>query len=230
MKPQQGRTARYILWALGFPLALWLAAALADAFSGGASLSRVLARFSVCMNAPFSVRWTENTGRFLLLAGLLYPAGAVAVESGRGNRRPGEEYGSARWGDPRAIGKKYRDRRHREKNILLTQHIALGLDGRITKRNTHQLIVGGSGAGKTRYFCLPNVMNACCSYIITDCKGEILRAVGGLFEKQGIPFTVLDLVNMRGHYNPFAYLRRDSDALRLVTNLVANTTLSLIHI
>ncbi len=224
MKPQQGRTARYILWALGFPLALWLAAALADAFSGGASLSRVLARFSVCMNAPFSVRWTEDTGRFLLLAGLLYPAGAVAVESGRGNRRPGEEYGSARWGDPRTIGKKYRDRRHREKNILLTQHVALGLDGRITKRNTHQLIVGGSGAGKTRYFCLPNVMNACCSYIITDCKGEILRAVGGLLEKQGIPFTVLDLVNMRGHYNPFAYLRRDSDALRLVTNLVANTT------
>ena len=134
------------------------------------------------------------------------------------------EYGSARWGDPRTIGKKYRDRRHREKNILLTQHVALGLDGRITKRNTHQLIVGGSGAGKTRYFCLPNVMNACCSYIITDCKGEILRAVGGLLEKQGIPFTVLDLVNMRGHYNPFAYLRRDSDALRLVTNLVANTT------
>ena len=89
MKPQQGRTARCILWALGFPLALWLAAALADAFSGGASLSRVLARFSVCMNAPFSVRWTEDTGRFLLLAGLLYPAGAVAVESGRGNRRPG---------------------------------------------------------------------------------------------------------------------------------------------
>lgn len=75
MKPQQGRTARCILWALGFPLALWLAAALADAFSGGASLSRVLARFSVCMNAPFSVRWTEDTGRFLLLAGLLYPAG-----------------------------------------------------------------------------------------------------------------------------------------------------------
>nr|WP_242869132.1 type IV secretory system conjugative DNA transfer family protein [Ruthenibacterium lactatiformans] len=224
MKPQQGRTARYILWALGFPLALWLAAALADAFSGGASLSRVLARFSVCMNAPFSVRWTKDTGRFLLLAGLLYPAGAVAVESGRGNRRPGEEYGSARWGDPRTIGKKYRDRRHREKNILLTQHVALGLDGRITKRNTHQLVVGGSGAGKTRYFCLPNVMNACCSYIITDCKGEILRAVGGLLEKQGIPFTVLDLVNMRGHYNPFAYLRRDSDALRLVTNLVANTT------
>lgn len=104
---------------------------------------------------PVLVRWTEDTGRFLLLAGLLYPAGAVAVESGRGNRRPGEEYGSARWGDPRAIGKKYRDRRHREKNILLTQHVALGLDGRITKRNTHQLIVGGSGAGKTRYFCRP---------------------------------------------------------------------------
>ena len=103
-----------------------------DAFSGGASLSRVLARFSVCMNAPFSVRWTENTGRFLLLAGLLYPAGAVAVESGRGNRRPGEEYGSARWGDPRAIGKKYRDRGDRENNFLLTQHVALCLDGRIS--------------------------------------------------------------------------------------------------
>lgn len=95
MKPQQGRTARCILWALGFPLALWLAAALADAFSGGASLSRVLAVSPFALNAPFSVRWTKGHGAFSAFAGLLYPAGAVAVESGRGNRRPGEEYGSA---------------------------------------------------------------------------------------------------------------------------------------
>ncbi|MFQ8833914.1 MAG: type IV secretory system conjugative DNA transfer family protein, partial [Ruthenibacterium lactatiformans] len=223
MKPQQGRTARYILWALGFPLALWLAAALADAFSGGASLSRVLARFSVCMNAPFSVRWTEDTGRFLLSGGAAVSGGSRGRGTGRGTAVRAKNTAPP-GGETRGPSKKYRDSGTGEKNILLTQHVALGLDGRITKRNTHQLIVGGSGAGKTRYFCLPNVMNACCSYIITDCKGEILRAVGGLLEKQGIPFTVLDLVNMRGHYNPFAYLRRDSDALRLVTNLVANTT------
>lgn len=87
-------------------------------------------------------------------------------------------------------------------------------------------MVGGSGAGKTRFYAKPNIMNANTSLIILDCKGEILRDTGGLLEANGYDIKVLDLINMeKSHcYNPFAYLRNDNDIQRLVTNLFKNTT------
>lgn len=222
----QNKTAQYILWVLAFPFVLWAAAVLAYAFTEKTSLSDFINIITACLSAPLSFHWTENTGRFLLFATLLYPAGIAAYYAGQGNRRPGEEHGSARWGSARALDRKYRDRKHPENNIILTRQVQLGLDGRVTRRNAHQLVVGGSGAGKTRFFCLPNCLTfaLACSQIICDPKGEILRSIGGLLEANRIPFTVLDLVNMRGHYNPFTYLRKDSDVLKLVTNLIANTT------
>ena len=222
----QSKAAQYILWILACPFVLWAAAVLAYAFAEKASLSDFINIITACMNDPFSIQWVENTGSFLLAACVLYPAGIAAYYAGQGNRRPGEEHGSARWGSARALDRKYRDRKRPENNIILTRQVQLGLDGRITRRNAHQLVVGGSGAGKTRFFCLPNCLtfSLSCSQIVCDPKGEILRSIGGLLEAHGIPFTVLDLVNMRGHYNPFVYLRKDSDVLKLVTNLIANTT------
>ena len=188
----------------------------------GMKITALLDALNSALAEPFALAWVSNSPRFLLVFTVIYAVVIIVAVTDQKNTRPGAEHGSAAWDDVFRLNKFYMDKRG--PNLLLTQHFYIGIDGYKHKHNTNILIVGGSGAGKTRYFCLPNVMNACCSYIITDCKGEILRAVGGLFEKQGIPFTVLDLVNMRGHYNPFAYLRRDSDALRLVTNLVANTT------
>lgn len=134
----------------------------------------------------------------------------------------GEEYGSAKWGDAAALNRKYRDKTN---NIILSQHISMGLDGRKHKRNLNVIVVGGSGAGKTRGYVLPNIMECNCSYIIADPKGEILRKTGGLLEKEGYEICVLNLVDLEKSdcYNPIAYLRSDHDALKLVTNLIKNT-------
>jgi len=145
--------------------------------------------------------------------------------STRRNYRKGEEHGSAKWGNAGMLNKKYQDKNASE-NKLLTQSVRIGLDGKKHRRNLNILVVGGSGAGKTRFFCKPNVMQCNTSMVILDPKGEIVRDTGGLLEKKGYEVRVLDLINMhRSHcYNPFVYLRNDNDVQRLVTNLFKATT------
>ena len=111
-------------------------------------------------------------------------------------------------------------------NKLLTQHVAIGLDGRKHRRNLNVLVIGGSGAGKTRFYCKPNLMQANTSFVVLDPKGEQLRDCGYLLEDEGYEVRVLDLINMeKSHcYNPFVYLRNDNDVQRLVTNLFKSTT------
>ena len=94
------------------------------------------------------------------------------------------------------------------------------------RRNLNVLVIGGSGAGKTRFYVKPNVMQANCSMVILDPKGEILRDTGYMLMKKGYKVRVLDLIEMsRSHcYNPFVYLRDDNDVQRLVTNLFKSTT------
>ena len=143
----------------------------------------------------------------------------------RKNYRRGEEHGSAKWGNPLEISRRYQQKSP-EANKLLTKNVRLGLDGRIHRRNLNILVIGGSGAGKTRFYCKPNVMQANTSFVILDPKGEILRDTGRLLEERGYEVRVLDLINMqKSHcYNPFVYLRDDNDVQRLVTNLFKSTT------
>ena len=124
-----------------------------------------------------------------------------------------------------ALNKKYRDK-DPSANKLLTQNVRIGLDGKKHRRNLNILVCGGSGAGKTRFFCKPNAMQCNTSFVILDPKGEIVRDIGGLLENKGYEVRVLDLINMhRSHcYNPFVYLRNDNDVQRLVTNLFKATT------
>ncbi len=141
------------------------------------------------------------------------------------NYRKGEEHGSAKWGNASQLSKKYADRNKCE-NIILTQNTRIGLDGRKHRRNLNVLVCGGSGAGKTRFYAKPNIMQANTSFVVLDPKGEILRDTGFMLEKEGYEIRVLDLINTeRSHgYNPFVYLRDDKDILKLVANLVRNTT------
>ncbi len=141
------------------------------------------------------------------------------------NYRRREEHGSARWGRPKMMNVKYQSKTP-EQNKILTQRVRIGLDGRKHRRNLNVLVVGGSGAGKTRFYAKPNVMQASTSYVVLDPKGEILRDTGHLLEAQGYDIRVLDLINPhRSHgYNSFAYLQDDKDVLKLVTNLIRNTT------
>ena len=155
-----------------------------------------------------------------------YGCGIALYYSGRENRRPGEEYGSAKWGDPKELNRKYMNHQHKEANIILTQHVRLGMDGYITQRNMNILVVGGSGSGKTRFFCKPGVYSANCSYLITDPKGELLRASGGLLKNKGYDVKVFNLIDpsQSDCYNPFVYVHNEKDVLTLIDNLIKNTT------
>ncbi len=137
----------------------------------------------------------------------------------------GEEHGSARWGNPKEVNRKYMQQPASD-NKLLTQQVRVGLDGKKHRRNLNVLVCGGSGAGKTRFYCKPNIMQANSSFVVLDPKGEILRDTGGLLETMGYEVRVLDLINMeKSHcYNPFVYLMDDNDVQRLVTNLFKSTT------
>ena len=218
------KSSNLALWlALAVPVA-WLAAVLADLMELGAGLDGSMERVSMLLSSPLAVSFNQRTLPLVLMALVVY-AGAVYIhEVEQGKKRTGEEHGSAQWGKASAINAKYMDRKHKDRNILLTDNIQMGLDGRKHRRNLNVLVVGGSGAGKTFFYAKPNIMQCNCSYIIADPKGEILRSVGHLLENEGYEITVFDLIQMRGHYNPFAYLRDDASALKLITNLIKNTT------
>lgn len=178
------------------------------------------------MDAPFSVRPNERTGLLCLAVMAIYAIFVYCYEVEKQSKRPGEEYGSAKWGRAKALNQKYADENDPYHNIILTQNLRVSMNARKHKKNLNVLAVGGSSSGKTRFFAKPNLMqtDGKTSYIVCDPKGEILRAVGPLLEKEGYEITVFDLINYQGHFNPFVYLRNDKDALKLVSNLIRNTT------
>ena len=214
------------VWAALSPLVFWLAAIAAYAYEDGMNLFQWMGRFSQVLERPFSIGWTAHTPKFMLVSLIIYAFGIALYCSGRENRRPGEEYGSAKWGDPKALCQKYMDHQHKEANIILTQRVRLGMDGYKTQRNMNILVIGGSGSGKTRYFCKPGLYSANCSYLVTDPKGELLKAAGGLLLSLGYEVRVFNLIDPEQSdcYNPFVYVREEKDVLSLIDNLIKNTT------
>ena len=207
-------------------MVLWLAAIAAYAYEDGMNLFQWMGRFSQVLERPFAIGWTPYTLKCMLGSLLLYGCGIALYYSSRENRRPGEEYGSAKWGNPKELNRKYMDHQHKDANIILTQRVRLGMDGYITQRNMNVLVVGGSGSGKTRFFCKPNIYSANCSYLITDPKGELLRAAGALLAAQGYEVRVFNLIDpsQSDGYNPFSYIHSEKDVLTLIDNLIKNTT------
>ena len=214
------------MWAALSPLVLWLAAIAAYAYEDGMNLFQWMGRFSQVLERPFAIGWTPYTLKYMLGSLLLYGCGIALYYSSRENRRPGEEYGSAKWGNPKELNRKYMDHRHKDANIILTQRVRLGMDGYITQRNMNILVIGGSGSGKTRYFCKPGLYSANCSYLVTDPKGELLKAAGGLLLSLGYEVRVFNLIDPEQSdcYNPFVYVREEKDVLSLIDNLIKNTT------
>ncbi|MDY3691169.1 MAG: type IV secretory system conjugative DNA transfer family protein [Dysosmobacter sp.] len=214
------------MWAaLSIPV-LWLAALLAFGYEDGMTVFDLMGRFSELLERPFSIGWTPHTLKFMGIALLCYGLGIGLYYTSRENRRPGEEYGSAKWGSAREVCRKYMDQEKPDANVILTQNVKIGMDGHKHRRNLNILVVGGSGSGKTRFFCLPGVLSANCSFLITDPKGEILRTTGHLLIEQGYDIKVFNLIDpgQSDCYNPFRYLRDEKDVLKLIDNLIKNTT------
>ena len=213
------------VWAAFTVPIVWLAVLMAECYTPGMTIFDLAAQFSEVTQTPFSLHWTPYTMKFIGIFLLLYGGAILFYYTGQKNTRPGEEHGSASWGSVRELDKKYRDK-DAGKNVILTQHLQMSMNGKLHRRNLLQIIVGGSGSGKTRFLAKPNLMLANASFIVTDPKGEMLRAVGNLFLEEGYVLRVFDLIDPSKSdcYNPFCYIRKDADVFKLIDNFIKNTT------
>ena len=212
-----------LLYCLGTIPVVWLALRIAPFMEDG--LPGLIKNFGAAMSRPFYITLCGNSLKTILVLLLCYGLAIGIYLSTQRNYRRREEHGSAQWGSPVQVTRKYADKVP-TRNKILTQNVSVGLDGRKHRRNLNTLVCGGSGAGKTRFFAKPNLCQANSSYVVLDPKGELLRDTGNLLSAKGYDIKVLDLINMeKSHcYNPFVYLRSDNDIQRLVTNLFKNTT------
>ena len=211
------------MWALFSLLVIYFALVAASVYEDGMTLFQLIPLISG--SKLRDIRWTTYTPKFILIFLAVYAGGIALYASSRQNRRTGAEHGSARWGNVHELNKKYSDK-DPDNNVILTKHLSMSLNGRLHMRNLLQIVVGGSGAGKTRFVVKPNLMLANASFICTDPKGEIVRAVAPLLLQRGYVVKVFDLIDPAhsDSYNPFRYIRKDSDVFRLINNFIQNTT------
>ena len=212
-----------VLYFFGIIPVVWLGLLIAPCMDNG--LVSLIQKFGTVMQNPFHIQLCEDSLKTVLILLLIYGIAIGVYLSTDRNYRRREEHGSAKWGSAGSVNKKYADKK-KDENKLLTQNVAIGLDGRKHRRNLNVLVCGGSGAGKTRFYAKPNIMNANTSFVALDPKGELLRDTGNLLKEKGYEVKVLDLIDMeKSHcYNPFVYLHSDDDIQRLTTNLFKNTT------
>ena len=211
-----------------------MGASLACAIQPGENIFEILDRLSQILRQPFSLHYTVYTGKCILILSFAYITGICIYYSQQKNYRRGVEHGSARLGDVHQICKRYADKEYTH-NLLLTQNFRMSQEVYKHQRNLNVLVAGGSGAGKSRTYAVPNILQCSqaeskkgggCSIVVTDPKGELLRKTGGLLERMGYEVRVFDLINPDTSfcYNPFCYVHDDKDVLKLINNLIRNTT------
>ena len=199
---------------------IWLALLLAQSLGGG--LPELLRNLTSALEQPTNIIWTDKSLSTILICLAAYGMAVLLYRTNQGRTRNGEEHGSAAWATPASVNAQFAQK----DSIPLTQHVRLGLDTHKHRRSLNVLVIGGSGAAKTRSFVLPNILTANTNYVITDPKSEVLLATGGYLKEQGYDVRVLNLVNLEQSdgYNPFRYLRDEKDVLKLVNNLIQSTT------
>ena len=225
MNRQENQKTIYILLGILSVAVIWLALMVAGCYEQDIKLFELLDRLTVAINNPMNISFNEYSLKAVLIFLFLYAMGIGVYFSSKENRRPGEEHGSARWGNVKSVIRRYMDR-DSYKNIILSQNMRLGLNAKKHRRNLNVLVVGGSGAGKTRFYAKPNIFQANTSYIVADPKGEILRSVAPLLLEKGYDVKVFNLIEPENSdgYNPFVYIRKDEDVIKLISNLIQNTT------
>ena len=205
---------------------------LAQAFrlAPGADLSGKLLSIGDGFTAAFSSPWLSfhPTDLLIGIAGAVILRMAVYLKGKNAKKyRHGIEYGSARWGTAADIAP-YMDKDFFQ-NIPMTQTERITMASRPKQpkyaRNKNVLVIGGSGSGKTRFFCKPSLLQAHSSYVCTDPKGTLLPEIGAFLERKKYRIKCLNLINLRKSmkYNPLAYIRSEKDILKLVNALIMNT-------
>ena len=209
-----------LFYLIGAVPVVWLALLLAQSLGGG--LPELLRNLTAALEQPTNIIWTDKSLPTILICLAAYGMAVLLYRTNQGRTRDGEEHGSATWATPASVNAQFAQK----DSIPLTQHVRLGLDTHKHRRSLNVLVIGGSGAAKTRSFVLPNILTANTNYVITDPKSEVLLATGGYLKEQGYDVRVLNLVNLEQSdgYNPFRYLRDEKDVLKLVNNLIQSTT------
>jgi type IV secretion system protein VirD4 len=224
MKKPKNTALTTVSWLFLYLAVLWLAVKLAMSYETGVSILALLPKMAQSLADPFAIKFNAQSLAFVTVFSLLYCIGIAAWYSSYGKRRLGEEHGSASWASAGSVNRMFAQEKRTDR--ILTQHVRMGLDEYRHRRNLNALIIGGSGAGKTRGYALPNIMQMNSSFVITDAKGEIIRSVGSMLEDAGYKIKVLDLINFHqsNRYNPFRYIRDEKDVIKLINNLIRNTT------
>ena len=209
-----------LFYLIGIIPVVWLALLLAQSLGGG--LPELLRNLTSALEQPTNIIWTDKSLPTILICLAAYGMAVLLYRTNQGRTRDGEEHGSAAWATPASVNAQFAQK----DSIPLTQHVRLGLDTHKHRRSLNVLVIGGSGAAKTRSFVLPNILTANTNYVITDPKSEVLLATGSYLKEQGYDVRVLNLVNLEQSdgYNPFRYLRDEKDVLKLVNNLIQSTT------
>ena len=210
-----------ILYRLFFYLpVIWAALLIAQSLGGG--LPDLFSNLTAALEHPFQIQWTDKSLLTILICTGVYIMSLCIYDAESGRMRDGEEHGSAMWGSPKQVNAQF----FQKQNKILTRHVRLGLDTHKHRRSLNVLVIGGSGAAKTRGYVKPNILEANTNYVITDPKMEVLTDTGGYLKKKGYDVRVLNLVNLEQSdgYNPFRYLRDEKDALKLVNTLIQATT------
>ena len=202
---------------------IWFALLIAPYMDKG--LINAIPYLNEALNHPFQIQWTNSTLKTIGIFLIIYVLGVGMYLSSSKNYRRTEEYGSAKWANPNTVCKKYANKDYFS-NKVFSQNVRMGLDGKKHRRNLNTVVIGGSSAGKTRFYAKPNIMQCNTSFVVLDPKGEIIRSVGHLLEDNGYVIKVIDLIDMSKSlgYNPFHYIQSDKDVLKLITNLIRNTT------
>lgn len=212
---------------VGAVFATYFGYLLGGAWYKGIEFAEFMSRLNEVLSKPFRWYFNDNTLFFIVFVLVVYGMIVLMYYSSRRNLMPGKEYGTAKIESPATINKVIQDE-DVDFNRILSQNLRMSLNFRKLKLNGNILICGGSGAGKTFYEVKPNLMQMPhnCSFICTDPKGEILRSCGEMLKNNGYNLKVINLLEMDKSdcYNPFSYIREETDVVKLITNLISNTT------
>lgn len=217
----------WIVFISGALLAVYLGYLIGGAWEPGMNIITFVDDFLVITKEPFGNYFNVNTPKTVLFALCAYLLIILLYYTSQRNLMPGKEYGTAKFANIKLVNQRLADKEEAN-NRILSQNVRMSLDTRYTRLNNNVLVIGGSGSGKTFFVVKPNAMQLPnnCSMIFTDPKGELLRSIGGFLKANGYNVKVINLLEMDKSdcYNPFSYIRTETDVVKLITNLIANTT------
>lgn len=150
----------------------WFALLIAPYMDKG--LINAIPYLNEALNHPFQIQWTNSTLKTIGIFLIIYVLGVGMYLSSSKNYRRAEEYGSAKWANPNTVCKKYANKDYFA-NKVFSQNVRMGLDGKKHRRNLNTVVIGGSGAGKTRFYAKPNIMQCNTSFVVLDPKGYTIR-------------------------------------------------------